>query len=273
VGENGINIDVTGCMGEIGAGIIIHEVMHSLGFGHEHTRRDRDKYITIDINNVQTDMRHNFYQDNSAYSNYGTSYDFKSIMHYQYNIFSLNPSKPTMVAKVDAEKNKQLMGNSHGMQAGDTTLVKRAYCLGNPMKLPVQYTFSGLCMSIGKSCPSGPLNINGLPEAPACPAGSTQSRAAMKCMVCDIGDSSKTCTSDGTPEAAAYLTYAKGSTTYCPGGSKAFVFNFRECKNASPDKCLDTRVDCGDDARDGKCSQAAVSKACPKSCAVSGCTV
>ena len=34
-------------------GEIAHELLHTLGFYHEHQRRDRDSYITVEINNVR----------------------------------------------------------------------------------------------------------------------------------------------------------------------------------------------------------------------------
>lgn len=38
-----------GCLSK---GIAIHEIMHTLGFYHEHTRRDRDRHVFVDIANT-----------------------------------------------------------------------------------------------------------------------------------------------------------------------------------------------------------------------------
>lgn len=34
-------------------GLIVHELMHTLGFYHEHQRPDRDEFVSIDLNNVE----------------------------------------------------------------------------------------------------------------------------------------------------------------------------------------------------------------------------
>ena len=49
-GRQALNISRVGCIHE---GIIIHELMHALGFVHEHTRPDRDSFIEVHMENVE----------------------------------------------------------------------------------------------------------------------------------------------------------------------------------------------------------------------------
>jgi len=61
-------------------GNILHQLMHGLGFGHEHSRPDRDQYIHVNLENVQADLRDQF--NISAKYRTLTPYDYQSIMHY-----------------------------------------------------------------------------------------------------------------------------------------------------------------------------------------------
>ena len=66
-----------------GLGIPLHEIGHSLGFYHEQSRPDRDNYITVNLNNIQSSDQFNFLKYSTADINsYDTSYDFASDMHY-----------------------------------------------------------------------------------------------------------------------------------------------------------------------------------------------
>ncbi|CAJ0928964.1 unnamed protein product, partial [Mesorhabditis belari] len=77
----------------------IHELMHSVGFYHEHERWDRDQHISILWHNIDRDAYDQFGKvDLSESSYYGQPYDYHSIMHYDSLAFSKNGYE-TMVAK------------------------------------------------------------------------------------------------------------------------------------------------------------------------------
>ena len=56
------------------AGIIAHEIMHSLGIYHEMSRKDRDNYITINWGNIESGANNNF-QQYSSYDIGGFDYN------------------------------------------------------------------------------------------------------------------------------------------------------------------------------------------------------
>ncbi len=52
-GAQDVSLD-DGCIASWAPGVVMHELMHALGFYHEHTRPDRDTYVTINFANIQT---------------------------------------------------------------------------------------------------------------------------------------------------------------------------------------------------------------------------
>ncbi|RWS04091.1 zinc metalloproteinase nas-4-like protein [Dinothrombium tinctorium] len=78
-------------------GKILHELMHTLGFIHEHSRIDRDQFVEIDWSNIDDDSEMNFKVHNSYLSFYvNETYDYESVMHYDAWAFALDFSLPTI---------------------------------------------------------------------------------------------------------------------------------------------------------------------------------
>lgn len=56
--------------------IAIHELLHAVGIAHEQTRPDRDYYVTINYNNIQSGTEHNFQRyTTSDVNTYSKAYD------------------------------------------------------------------------------------------------------------------------------------------------------------------------------------------------------
>lgn len=77
-------------------GIIMHELIHCLGFGHEHQRPDRDSYVTIDMDNIKDDYKSDFISLPAFLIT--AEYDYDSIMHYgnlsNVPSVAIDPTKP-----------------------------------------------------------------------------------------------------------------------------------------------------------------------------------
>jgi len=81
-------------------GTITHEMLHTLGLGHEHQRPDRDDFVTVQFDKVQTGLERNFNRlDETKWTTFGIPYDFGSVLHYPSTAFTKDGSD-TIVPKV-----------------------------------------------------------------------------------------------------------------------------------------------------------------------------
>lgn len=117
-----LRVRSSGCSAQIGAppswshhyinigpncshGNILHEFLHTAGMHHQQVAQYRDKYITVNFQNIQSQYASNFFKK----ENHGLEfvYDYGSIMHYGEYGFSTNNQK-----SIDCR------GNSCGQRGG-----------------------------------------------------------------------------------------------------------------------------------------------------------
>jgi len=110
-GRNRISLASSGCQNK---GTIMHEIGHSIGLLHEQSRPDRDRYVTIHLNNLQSrGMAFNFQKGNNINS-LGTPYDLASMMHYSATAFAQRGRK-TITTK---DRSKQHLIDTYNRISG-----------------------------------------------------------------------------------------------------------------------------------------------------------
>ncbi|NWH31275.1 MEP1B protein, partial [Chloropsis hardwickii] len=81
-------------------GTIQHEFLHALGFWHEQSRSDRDDYVTIVWDRIQSGKEHNFNKYDDKTSDFlNVPYDYNSVMHYSKTAFR-NGTEPTIITNI-----------------------------------------------------------------------------------------------------------------------------------------------------------------------------
>ncbi|KAH3871329.1 zinc metalloproteinase nas-14-like [Dreissena polymorpha] len=142
-----ITSSTTGCYSEVGRqgrgnqtvsvsrasdcvthGIVMHELLHVLGFWHEHTRPDRDQYIEILHHNIRFDHKTDFAINQNS-QNVLTVYDFYSILHYKTNQFSIGDNLKTIRIR-DATVDERKVGQRFNLSYFDVLRIKRLYGCG-----------------------------------------------------------------------------------------------------------------------------------------------
>lgn len=108
-GQQFVNL-AGGCL----KGQTIHEIGHVIGLWHEQSREDRDTFVTIQWQNIETGKEHNFNQHITDGDDVG-GYDYGSIMHYGRDAFSKNLSDTI----VPINPAGSAIGQRNGLSAGD----------------------------------------------------------------------------------------------------------------------------------------------------------
>lgn len=94
-------------------GNAIHEIGHTLGFWHEQSREDRDNWIQVATQNIETGKAHNF--DKHVVDGQDVHYyDYDSIMHYPRTAFSKN-NEATIATTIPGVN----VGQRNGLSTGD----------------------------------------------------------------------------------------------------------------------------------------------------------
>lgn len=106
---------------------MVHELGHAPGLYHEQAREDRDKFVTINWNNIQSGRSGNFNKRVATGLDIGP-YDYDSVMHYGSNAFCRRDAQgncvgPTIVPK-DASKT---IGQRDHLSTGDVSAVRWLY--------------------------------------------------------------------------------------------------------------------------------------------------
>jgi len=122
VGMQGGRQDI-GLASGCGTGSTIHEIGHAWGLWHEQSREDRNSFVQINWQNIQSGREHNFNQHITDGDDLGT-YDFGSIMHYGRFAFSKN-NQPTIVPV----QSGVTIGQRNGLSAEDIAAVHAMYTL------------------------------------------------------------------------------------------------------------------------------------------------
>lgn len=129
-GRQELNLQSGGCTTRIGT--VMHELMHALGFMHEHTREDRDSHVQLHWENIKQGYESDFKKIEKGEANlFGVGYDYGSLLHYSSTAFSKNDQKTITALQPSGEAK---MGQREKFSASDLKRINTMYKCGGEAK-------------------------------------------------------------------------------------------------------------------------------------------
>ena len=132
---------------------LLHEIMHALGFDHEHQRPDRDNFVEIDstVDKISYD---NAIEIKHLMNTYGLPYDVCSITHYE------NMSGVRKLPNVTSVCDLKDIGLQHTLSTSDITKINTKYnCEPRPSIFGGFRPGSYLFKHFGNLHPSNELDV------------------------------------------------------------------------------------------------------------------
>ncbi|XP_039259990.2 uncharacterized protein LOC120336391 [Styela clava] len=136
---------------------IKHMIYHRLGFQHEHSRPDRDNYVTINYANMKRSRRYNFKKLKAGrVRETNSQYDLKSLVHLHGMAMS-NNGQPTIVEKATGQA---VRGQAPDFSPEDIKELNYIYCNAESDEIAV----SGGSSSGGYPSPGTYPSSSGFPS-------------------------------------------------------------------------------------------------------------
>lgn len=264
-----------GCLYD--SGTTVHEMLHAMGWYHEQSRDDRDRYIKIHWNNITPAMRYNFNKYNGLATTYGLKYDKKSVMQYGNRAFGIGGR----VTMEDLASRGAQLGQRVKMTPSDIASVNLHYgcdCNKYNCKAPKEGTTGGggtnSCVDKNRSCPGwadgGYCKTNPKYMHPNCPKS---------CKLCTKPKPKTTPKPTPKPTSkpgncADRQPFCSAIKTFCTKNSWVKDNCKKSCGKCSrppPVSCKDKKSDCGSWANSGYCKnkyKEYMEENCKKSCKV-----
>jgi hypothetical protein len=132
--------------GSCGHKSTMHEIMHGLGFKHEQSRTDRDQYVSVNMDAVKLEKRHNYNRYAATEGEDIYDYDYASVMHYSMTSFLDASTGYSNTMTVNNEKFETFKKKNHFGLNLDVSMIGASPQLSKLDMMTLDYVY-GKCKS------------------------------------------------------------------------------------------------------------------------------